>query len=553
MLEARRPSLRLCCLPVVLAAASLAIWQGQARAQLSPEEREELKRLERDSPAAVEVMKQGEAAFRAQQLVKASELFARARQLATGHPVPARRHCETLIALGRKEDAMTVCTLARAIGGTAADMRAMVGAYLAGPGAPSSEEIAYAQAHVDQAFSRDSDPRHGYAAQCALAQKLGDRRMLRTCREGLLRVAPEHEDTKLILAATAASTTTPLRTWVALALVALVSLGTAAHALGRVIRARVPQRRQQAASITLLLLGLLAMPVDAMAATAPAAPPAAPEAAAAAQERGSLTTLPIDEEDPEASVPGPDKAKANPIEFGYMIQDFLTRAEAATKEGNHARAVRYYRAVIKAVPDRAIGLARLCESYEKLGDRERAIKACGIALGLEGVRLEDHARYVRLVLGKPGPVADKDREYLLEVLTHLRQQPEGALPADHLAVRARPARSGPQAAGDLHGGAGGQGAQGSQDGLVPVGAGHRQGRPRGGRAADRQGQDRGRVSRGDPPDGERDRQPPGRHEALEAGRVRAVAGGHGRGGRRAGGPAAATADRPPAGLTATLP
>jgi hypothetical protein len=74
----------------------------------------------------------------------------------------------------------------------------------------------------------------------------------------------------------------------------------------------------------------------------------------------------IDEHDPEASVPTPEQAMRNPLEMGYLLMDLIARAEAATQRGDHAAAVRYHRAIVKAVPARALAHANLCRAQETL-------------------------------------------------------------------------------------------------------------------------------------------------------------------------------------------
>ena len=89
--------------------------------------------------------------------------------------------------------------------------------------------------------------------------------------------------------------------------------------------------------------------------------------------------------------------------------DLATQAELAEKRGDFADAVRYYQALAKAVPHRSISYGKMCAAYEALGDRDNGLTACRSALGREGVRLEDHARTVRLLLGGKGPLQPRTR------------------------------------------------------------------------------------------------------------------------------------------------
>ncbi|MBC8134165.1 MAG: hypothetical protein H7X95_14380 [Deltaproteobacteria bacterium] len=131
----------------------------------------------------------------------------------------------------------------------------------------------------------------------------------------------------------------------------------------------------------------------------------------------------IDRANPEASVPGPKERDANPLEYGYLIQDLLTEAENAKQKHDYKAVVLFYRAVAKAVPDNAKGWSKLCEAYEVVNDRDRAIRACKYALERPAVELQDYIRYVRLILSKPGDITAEERSAIQEVLVHLDKQP----------------------------------------------------------------------------------------------------------------------------------
>jgi hypothetical protein len=132
----------------------------------------------------------------------------------------------------------------------------------------------------------------------------------------------------------------------------------------------------------------------------------------------------IDDSNPEASVPGPKERDGNPLEYGYLIQDLLTRAEQAKKDQNYKAVVLYYRAVARAVPESAKGWSKLCEAYEVVNDRDRAIRACKYALERPAVELQDYLRYVHLILSREGDLTAEDRTAVQQVLTHLQKQPE---------------------------------------------------------------------------------------------------------------------------------
>jgi hypothetical protein len=130
----------------------------------------------------------------------------------------------------------------------------------------------------------------------------------------------------------------------------------------------------------------------------------------------------VDEGDPEASLPTAEQAMKNPLEMGYLMMDLIARAEAASQRGDHAAAVRYYRAVAKAVPDRAVSFSKLCRAYKELGEVGNAIQACKEALGKGGVTVEDHASFVRLMLAKEEALTQAELDEVEAVILHLEEQ-----------------------------------------------------------------------------------------------------------------------------------
>jgi hypothetical protein len=155
----------------------------------------------------------------------------------------------------------------------------------------------------------------------------------------------------------------------------------------------------------------------------PPTPPKAPE---------QLGEIPIDKLDPVKSVPTPEQASRNPLQFGYLLMDLATQAELAEKRGDFADAVRYYQALAKAVPHRSISYGKMCAAYEALGDRDSALTACRSALGREGARVEDHARTVRLLLAGQGPLAPAEKDDVLAIANHLKRDPGTASAADEM-------------------------------------------------------------------------------------------------------------------------
>ena len=148
---------------------------------------------------------------------------------------------------------------------------------------------------------------------------------------------------------------------------------------------------------------------------------------------GQLSKLfKINDANPEADVPTSKQRIGNPLEFGYYLQDILARAEAATKRNDLDGAIKYYRALSAAVPEQATGWSLLCETYQKAGDRERALRACRYALQRRDVELKDYHRTVDLILARPGDLTAEERAELKALLAHLDTQADLAVQTAHL-------------------------------------------------------------------------------------------------------------------------
>lgn len=163
-----------------------------------------------------------------------------------------------------------------------------------------------------------------------------------------------------------------------------------------------------------LLLALTCAPP----ATAQGAPPAVVP----------MSDWPIDDADPERSVPSAEVAAKNPIQMGYLMMDLSDRAELAKRRGEHSQAAKYYRALGKAVPERAVSFSKACEAHEAAGELQEAAEMCRAALGRGGAKIDDHVRFVRVTLRRPGELPKTDVDDAIAVIERLRSdlpEPKG--------------------------------------------------------------------------------------------------------------------------------
>jgi hypothetical protein len=162
------------------------------------------------------------------------------------------------------------------------------------------------------------------------------------------------------------------------------------------------------------------------------------------------TNYRVDDENPIRSIPTPEQRDADPIEFGYFIQDLIARAEGAFEKKEWERSVKYYEALARAIPEAAVSYSRLCVGYAELGKVEVAAANCGRAVQLSGAKVLDHLRFVGLTLQKP-VFTVKDAEDAEASLAHLRahvasKAPPKVLRAD---AGATPSASGARSKEDI--------------------------------------------------------------------------------------------------------
>jgi tetratricopeptide (TPR) repeat protein len=290
-----------------------------------------------------------------------------------------------------------------------------------GPGAPDAESVAAALGAAQDIRKKAPNDPLGYAAYCDVAARIGDTVMLERYARELERIAPKDPETARAKEALALSSHGIWRRSIGALIVLVPLLGTMIHKMARTLRSRA-RRAPVIAAAVLSMAGLFASGWARADDAGPQRSAAAPPVGAVPQP-GNIGTWAIDDKDPESSVPTEAKRNRDPVEFGYWLQDLTAKGQEAAKRGDHEAAVRYFRALVKAVPDRAIGVTRLCDEYEALGEREKAVAACEVALAMDGVTFRDYAHYVKLILAKSSALSSEETAQVRKVFEHLREDP----------------------------------------------------------------------------------------------------------------------------------
>jgi hypothetical protein len=188
--------------PVLVAVLA---WLAPSFARAEPPKRHlvdaaDFTRLATSFPDAREALERGEEALMRGDAKSAAESFERAELGAPNSALAARRHCQALHELGERELAITSCRRAMQREGSALDIRALVRVLLSSPHPPTFDDLYEMTLLTSRA--QQSMPRQpwGYAAQCDIARRLGDAGLLDACQQALVRVAPEHAETKRAMA-----------------------------------------------------------------------------------------------------------------------------------------------------------------------------------------------------------------------------------------------------------------------------------------------------------------------------------------------------------------
>jgi hypothetical protein len=275
---------------------------------------------------------------------------------------------------------------------TAESMYAEAHARLARPEAPTMDDLIRADLLATAATRLAPAQPWGALARFELLRRWGDPTLLARQLDQLERVAPGRDMT--LQAAASVKPRAPIALVAGWALLLAVCAATLVDAFRR--------RRLSAALLVLAAAATLLAPGVARAAFV------------------------VDEANPERTVPTQEQANASPIEFAYYLQDLADRATTATARGDQAAAIRYLRALARAVPDSSVPEVKLCAALEAHGEHDAAIAACRAALGLGGVRAQDFARFAELVLAQSQPSAAQLAD-VAAAAHHLAAQPDARL------------------------------------------------------------------------------------------------------------------------------
>jgi tetratricopeptide (TPR) repeat protein len=388
-------------LPIALLTSS----QAAAAVLRLPGDAQEVDAVRASHPRAVALLEEGETAAAAGDMEGAHALFQQAEAVAPSFALLWRRDCEALSVLDRRPQAVDACSRALQDSRNNVDERALVHALVDGRSAPTTDDLLEALALTSFESRRSPGMSTPAAMACDIAASVGDGLMLQRCAEELERIAPDDPETKRATKLLA-SQCPAWRFWAGWLAIAAAGTLTMGHALRRVaVRTR---GRRTGMAMALLVA---TMPLVARADEQPAT--------------GWLSRWKIDDDHPENSIPSEKERNAEPLEFGYWLQDVVLKAERATKRGDHAAAVKFYLALAKAVPDQAVSFVKLCEECEALGDIDRATSSCADALLRNGVQVKDYTRFAHLVISKPGRLTDRETAALGQVIQHMKDDPAG--------------------------------------------------------------------------------------------------------------------------------
>ena len=394
-------------------------WPAQAIAGVVEDrDHDSREQLLKSSPSAAELVKRGEHLLNSGHPIEAAALLAQATKIEPQNALVARVECRVHTELRDAEAATMACRRALAHELTQkdwpADMLAMVRALLSAKQGPTTEQLYQAISIASSLMRKVSNQPWPYLAQCEIATRLGNVNASRLCDPKLSAWAQAnaHYDP-----AASASTIRRARgfMWSAWLALAGICVATLLHAL----RAKKLEKRMLKTLTTAAIVSVLAISL---------VPSLALGEAGGVPKPGDMGTMPINEEDPESSVPSPQQRDRNPIGYAYFVMDISSRAEKATKNGDHKQAALYYRALVKAVPNKSVGYSKLCASYEELQDWPNALANCRTALAYDGVKDADYGKYAHLLMDHTPKLSTSEVQDIDAIVKQLRaEEPKGGV------------------------------------------------------------------------------------------------------------------------------
>lgn len=138
----------------------------------------------------------------------------------------------------------------------------------------------------------------------------------------------------------------------------------------------------------------------------------------------------VDGSDPELSIPDVEARKKDQLGFGYFLMELTDKAVAAAEAKDYPRAIKFYRALAKAVPERATAFSNLCQLYRQTNQPIDAEAACRDAINRAGTVVADHTSYVELYLfNHPAEISPKVVAELDRIIGNVAARPEAAVDA----------------------------------------------------------------------------------------------------------------------------
>ncbi len=137
-----------------------------------------------------------------------------------------RRSCEVLSDLGRRAEALEACEKAAFYGQDVIDLRAKVGALMAGDEVPPYADFVAASQMAIGIHERMAHRLEGHAAFFDIARRLGDQRMMQSLFEDLKAVDPKHPETQRAAYFLAKAVPSRWRLWGGCAVLVVLAFGT---------------------------------------------------------------------------------------------------------------------------------------------------------------------------------------------------------------------------------------------------------------------------------------------------------------------------------------